>query len=135
MHSAIIEKLYNDYKLHGYITEQSVFKMVEENDVPLFDIEYICDQLLSKGVIIRDDDPDEEDDDYDRSSTDYSKIYSANPSPVFGLISAVLINCTSPNLSCIIFSNCPNAFPIRCEECGRARLSVSGSDSFPTARQ
>lgn len=76
MHSAIIEKLYNDYKLHGYITEQSVFKMVEENDVPLFDIEYICDQLLSKGVIIRDDDPDEEDDDYDRSSTDYSKIYS-----------------------------------------------------------
>jgi len=77
VHSAIIEKLYNDYKLHGYVTEQNVFKIVEENDIPLFDIEYICDQLLSKGVIIRDDDIDnEEDDDFDRSSTDYSKIYS-----------------------------------------------------------
>lgn len=77
MHEAIVEKLHNEYKLCGYITEQQVFATIEENDIPLFDVEYICDQLLSKGVIIRDDDvsDDSDEEEYDRSHTNYGKIY------------------------------------------------------------
>ena len=77
MHEAIVEKLHKEYLLHGYITEQQVFVTIEENDIPLFDVEYICDQLLAKGVIIRDDDvnDDSDEEEYDRSQTDYSAIY------------------------------------------------------------
>lgn len=77
MHEAIVEKLYKKYILNGYITEQLIFTTIDENDIPLFDVEYICDQLLAKGVIIRDDDvsDDSDEEEYDRSQTDYSAIY------------------------------------------------------------
>lgn len=76
MHDTIVEKLHKEYLLHGYITEQKVFATIEEYDVPLFDVEYICDQLLSKGVLIRDDDAIEDSaEEYDRSQTDYSALY------------------------------------------------------------
>ena len=76
VYDSIVEKLHRDYVLHGYITEQQIFTVIEENNIPLFDVEYICDQLLAQGVIIRDGDiSDDTDEEYDRSQTDYEAIY------------------------------------------------------------
>ena len=76
MHEGIIEKLYQEYAVHGFISEDHIFDVLEENGISLFDVEYICDHLLSKGVIIRDDAPaDDEDEEYDRSNIDYEEVF------------------------------------------------------------
>lgn len=76
MHEGIIEKLYQEYTVHGFISEDHIFDVLEENGISLFDVEYICDHLLSKGVIIRDDAPaDDEDSEYDRSNIDYEEVF------------------------------------------------------------
>ena len=76
MHEGIIEKLYHEYTMHGFVSEDHIFDVLEENGISLFDVEYICDHLLSKGVIIRNDAPiDEEEEEYDRSNIDYEEIY------------------------------------------------------------
>lgn len=79
MYESLVQKLHKEYTLHGYITEQQIFSEIERNNIPLFEVEHICDQLLSKGVIIRDIDDDEDDsqDEYDRSTTDYQAIYNS----------------------------------------------------------
>ena len=61
MHGEIIEKLYQEYTVRGFISEDHIFDVLEENGVSLFDVEYICDHLLSKGVIIRGEVPVSED--------------------------------------------------------------------------
>lgn len=77
MHEGIIEKLYQEYTLHGFISEDYIFDVLEENGISLFDVEYICDHLLSKGAIIRDDDQTEnEDDEYDRSIINYEEVFN-----------------------------------------------------------
>ena len=77
MHEDIIEKLYREYTVHGFISEDHIFDLLEENGISLFDVEYICDHLLSKGVIIRDDTlTDDEEDEYDRSNVDYEAGFS-----------------------------------------------------------
>lgn len=78
MHDVLVEKLYRNYTMHGFISEQEIFEAVQKNNIPLFEVEYICDQLLSKGIVIRDTDDDNSDseDDSDRSSTDYETIYN-----------------------------------------------------------
>ena len=64
MHEGIIEKLYQEYTVHGFISEDYIFDVLEENRISLFDVEYICDHLLTKGVVIRNEalTDDEEDD-------------------------------------------------------------------------
>ena len=63
--------------MHGFISEDHIFDVLEENGISLFDVEYICDHLLSKGVIIRDDAlTDDEEDEYDRSNVDYEEVFS-----------------------------------------------------------
>lgn len=77
MHEGIIEKLYQEYTVHGFISEDHIFDVLEENGISLFDVEYICDHILSKGVIIRDDAlTDDEEDEYDRSNVDYEEVFS-----------------------------------------------------------
>lgn len=77
MHEGIIEKLYLEYTVHDFISEDHIFDVLEENGISLFDVEYICDHLLSKGVIIRDDAlTDDEEDEYDRSNVDYEEVFS-----------------------------------------------------------
>ena len=77
MHEDIIEKLYQEYTVRGFISEDHIFDVLEENGISLFDVEYICDHLLSKGVIIRDDAlTDDEKDEYDRSNVDYEEVFS-----------------------------------------------------------
>ena len=76
MHEGIIEKLHQEYTVHGFISEGHIFDVLEENGISLFDVEYICDHLLSKGVIIRDDAPvDEDEEEYDRSNIDYEEVF------------------------------------------------------------
>lgn len=77
MHEDIIEKLYQEYTVRGFISEDHIFDVLEENGISLFDVEYICDHLLSKGVIIRDDAlTDDEEDEYERSNVDYEEVFS-----------------------------------------------------------
>jgi len=81
----IIEKLYGVYKGKGFVSEDLVFETLEDAKIPLYDIDYICDQLLSMGVIIRDDpaayiqneneDEDEDEGEYDRSQIDYELVF------------------------------------------------------------
>lgn len=76
MHEDIIEKLYHEYTVRGFISEDHIFDVLEENGISLFDVEYICDHLLSKGVIIRDDAPVADDEEeYDRSNIDYEEVF------------------------------------------------------------
>lgn len=76
MHGEIIEKLYKEYTVRGFLSEDHIFDVLEENGISLFDVEYICDHLLSKGVIIRDESSlDEDDEEYDRSNIDYEEVY------------------------------------------------------------
>ena len=76
MHEGIIEKLYHEYTVRGFISEDHIFNVLEENGISLFDVEYICDHLLSKGVIIRDDTPvDDDEEEYDRSNIDYEEVF------------------------------------------------------------
>ena len=76
MHEGIIEKLYYEYTVRGFISEDHIFNVLEENGISLFDVEYICDYLLSKGVIIRDDTPvDDDEEEYDRSNIDYEEVF------------------------------------------------------------
>lgn len=76
MYEAVIEKLYQEYTVRGFLSEDYIFDILEENEISLFDIEYICDYLLTKGVIIRDVTlPNEDDEEYDRSNIDYEEVY------------------------------------------------------------
>ena len=79
MHEAIVEKLYNEYIANGFISEDKVFDTLQIEGVPLFDVEYICDQLLARGVIILEESYDEdakgEDEPSDISQTDYEAVY------------------------------------------------------------
>jgi RNA polymerase primary sigma factor len=76
VHEGIIEKLYQEYTMHGFISEDHIFDVLEENGISLFDVEYICDHLLSKGVIIRDDATvDDDEEECDRSNIDYEEVF------------------------------------------------------------
>lgn len=77
MHDGIIEKLCQEYTVQGFIPENHIFDVFEENGISLFDVEYICDQLLSKGIIIRDEgSDDDEENEYDRSNIDYEEVFN-----------------------------------------------------------
>lgn len=80
MHEAIVEKLYNEYIANGFISEDKVFDTLQKEGLPLFDVEYICDQLLARGVILLEEndaeDDDNEDESTDLSQIDYKAVYS-----------------------------------------------------------
>jgi len=77
-YQGIFDQLYSAYKDNGYISTDTVFETIISLDLPLYDIDRICDQLLSRGVIIRDDPKaytDEEEGEYDRSQIDFEQLY------------------------------------------------------------
>lgn len=76
MHQEIIDKLYSEYKSNGYVSEDSVFDALIDNNLPLDEINVLCNNLLAMGVIIRSDDAKEDEVIYDRSQTDYEKLYN-----------------------------------------------------------
>ena len=79
----IIQKIYEIYKQKGYISENSVFDLIIDAGIPLYETDRVIDRLLSMGVLIQDEpvpvrseiDNDEEID-VDRTQLDYEKIYS-----------------------------------------------------------
>lgn len=76
----IVEKLYQEYSVHGFISEDRIFEVLNENNISLLDSDSIVDELLSRGVIIRDDaipEPDEDDDEYDKGHYDYEAIFNS----------------------------------------------------------
>ncbi len=77
MHQSIINNIFNRYKQEGYVSEDAVFDALVENNVPLDKVDYICEVLLSMGVIIKNDDIDEDDDTfiYDYSQTNYEEVF------------------------------------------------------------
>lgn len=78
IHQTIIEKLHCVYQIKGYVTEDNVLDAIIEYDLPLDEVDYVCDHLLSMGVIIHDDsfeDLDDDEDVYDRSQIDYEKLF------------------------------------------------------------
>lgn len=67
------------YKDMGFVSTDTVFEVLSSADMPLDAVDRICDQLLSMGVIIRDDPADFSDDDdieYDRGKVDYEQLYN-----------------------------------------------------------
>lgn len=80
MHETIIEKLYNEYIADGFISDDKIFDTLQKEGLSLFDAEYICDQLLLRGVIIREEDAEANDDGEiepeDFSQTNYKAVYS-----------------------------------------------------------
>ncbi|MDD5017972.1 MAG: sigma-70 family RNA polymerase sigma factor [Eubacteriales bacterium] len=78
-HKSIIHELYRVYQAEGYIAEDTVFSTLVDAGIPLHEIDRICDQLLSMGVIICNDPEayyDENgDENYDRSKLDYEQIF------------------------------------------------------------
>lgn len=77
MHQRIIDGIFNQYKQKGYVSEDTVFDALIENKVSLDEVDYVCETLLSMGVIIKNDSIEEDDDTfiYDRSQTDYEEIF------------------------------------------------------------
>jgi len=77
-YQAIIKKLHSAYLVRGYVTEESVLNAIIEHGLALNEVDYICGRLLSMGVLIHDnsiEDTDDEEDVYDRSQTDYEKLF------------------------------------------------------------
>lgn len=74
MYEGVIEKLYQEYTMRGFLSENYIFKILEENGISLFDVEYVCDHLLLRGVIIHDEASSEEDE-YDKSNIGYEDVF------------------------------------------------------------
>lgn len=72
---SVIEKAFSEYLEKGYVTEDSILDLVGEYDLPLSEVSRVCEHLLAKGVVIRDDAVDEDSIGTDYSQTDYSKTF------------------------------------------------------------
>lgn len=73
---AVIEKAFSEYSIKGYITENYVLDLVGEYDLPLSEISRVCEQLVAKGIVIRDDAVNDKDSiGTDYSQTDYSQTF------------------------------------------------------------
>ena len=75
MHHDIVEVLFSEYQLNGYISEDRIFDAVIGQKIPLDKVDVICEMLLAKGVIIRDDNNDSDELEYSRSQVDYERIF------------------------------------------------------------
>ena len=75
MHQDIIQELYSEYEVYGYISENRIFDVVVRLDIPLDEVDAICEALLSKGVIIKDGGDNADESEYDRSQVDYDVIF------------------------------------------------------------
>ena len=79
MHEAIVEKLYNEYIANGFISEDKVFDVLQKEGLPLYGVEFVCEQLLARGVIILEEVSEKDDIDdepFDQTQTDYKIVFS-----------------------------------------------------------
>lgn len=79
MLQSIIEKLHEIYLADGYLDEKTIFSALSNTNIQLHEIEYICDQLLSMGVLFQVNSVISSEDfnykGYDRCQLDYEEIY------------------------------------------------------------
>ena len=78
-HKKILETLFDVYKDTGYVTEDVVLDVMSQYNLSLDEVDHICDCLLSMGAIIHEgnyNNERDEDDEYDRSQTDYDKLFN-----------------------------------------------------------
>jgi len=77
VHQRIIEYIFNQYKQKGFVSEDIVFGALIDNSIPLDEVDYVCETLLSMGVLIKNERVEEYDSVfiYDRSQTDFEEIY------------------------------------------------------------
>lgn len=71
----VIDELYNKYLKNGYITEEDIITVCTDYNLSFHMIDYVCDYLLSKGVLITTDAAKSEDELIDYSQVDYEEIY------------------------------------------------------------
>lgn len=79
----VVEKIIFEAKGKGYVTTDDIFAAIDVADLPIDDVERICDMLVDRGIIIRNsEDTDEVDAQKDetgylseRSKVDYDKIF------------------------------------------------------------
>ncbi len=74
----VIDKLYSKYIENGYVTEDDIFDLCTEYDLPFHRIDYVCDRIISKGVLVSNDSPvktDADDEVSDYAQTDYEVIF------------------------------------------------------------
>lgn len=72
---AVFEKAFLEYSIKGYVTEDYVLDLVGEYNLPLSEVGRVCEQLVAKGVVIRDDANDQNRFGVDYSQTDYSQTF------------------------------------------------------------
>ena len=78
----IIDILYKQYQNQGYVTEQAIFDLCDDNSLSFLSTDRVCNRLLDLGVLISDNNYNSElyenDDIYffDYSSIDYNVIFS-----------------------------------------------------------
>ena len=75
----IIDILYKQYQSQGYITEQAIFDLCDDNSLSFIQTDRVCGKLQDLGVLIKDSDKNnskEKTDIQDYSQIDYDKVYS-----------------------------------------------------------
>jgi len=75
VHKDIVQDLYSEYQINGYISENHVLDSLIGHKLPLDEIDAALETLLAMGVIIRDDSVDVDDIIYDRSQIDYELVF------------------------------------------------------------
>ncbi len=74
----IVDILYKKYQCQGYITEQAIFDLCDDNSLSFIQTDRVCGKLQDLGVLIKDNDNNskEKTDIQDYSQIDYDKVYS-----------------------------------------------------------
>ena len=75
----IVDILYKQYQSQGYITEQAIFDLCDDNSLSFIQTDRVCGKLQDLGVLIEDSDKNNSKgntDIQDYSQIDYDKVYS-----------------------------------------------------------
>lgn len=72
----VINELYLKYDANGYVTEDEILNLCTEYSLPFHKIDYVCDKIISMGVLISDNiAKDSVDEAFDYAQSDYEAIY------------------------------------------------------------
>ena len=84
----LVEQIYKIYKSRGFVREEEVLEFATDGRLSLFDINWLTEMLLGRGVVIIDETADKthrnnDEDEYDASQIDYNelfdKVIASNP--------------------------------------------------------
>lgn len=74
----VIDTLYSRYSDKGFVTEDEILNLCTEYNLPFHRIDYVCDHVISKGVLISDVPPTQfgtDDEVEDHAQIDYESVY------------------------------------------------------------